>query len=218
MFENNAYYEGYKEIISNAKNNPPEKPFEIHHIVPRSMNGSDDPENLVAVSIEDHMKLHTLLPFFTKDKNRENMVYAWNILTHYGKLTDFGEISVLRESFGKIQSARMTGENNPSHKSNQEGKHWNEGRVHTNEVNAKKALPGEKNGMFGKTHSKKVKKMLSKKMVGNDYAKGHKPSEELKKQWSQKHKRTGICEYCGREMNISNLTRYHNNNCKMKDA
>ena len=30
----------------------------LHHIVPRHMGGTDEPENLVEVSIEEHAELH----------------------------------------------------------------------------------------------------------------------------------------------------------------
>ena len=41
-------------------------------------------------------------------------------------------------------------------------------------------LPGKKNGMYGKHHTKKAKKKISKKNKGNSYAKGRKMSDAQK--------------------------------------
>ena len=53
----------------------------------------------------------------------------------------------------------------------------------------------EKNGMFGKNHSEKTKEKMRK-------PKG--PQVRL------------ICPHCGKEGGISNMKRYHLENCKLK--
>jgi hypothetical protein len=66
---------------------------------------------------------------------------------------------------------------------------------------------GEKNGMFGKKQSDEVRQKIKIKLLGRTV------SEETR----LKHKRRDKCKYCGFETNISNLNRYHNENCKYKN-
>jgi group I intron endonuclease len=58
----------------------------------------------------------------------------------------------------------------------------------TEERNKKYGRIGEKNGMFGKTHTEEVRKKLSEIHKGNSYCKGKKASEETKKKISDNAK------------------------------
>lgn len=53
----------YAEFINDRKSKQPQKPdyFEKHHIVPRSLGGVDDKENIVRLIPEDHFFAHLLL-------------------------------------------------------------------------------------------------------------------------------------------------------------
>ena len=55
------YLRIYNELITRAKLRSTITPCEIHHILPRSMGGSDDPENLVALTPREHFIAHKLL-------------------------------------------------------------------------------------------------------------------------------------------------------------
>lgn len=70
------YLKIYNEIIENRKLNKYYGYTEMHHIIPRCMNGTDDKENLVALSAREHFICHLLL---TKiyPKNTD-LVYAFN--------------------------------------------------------------------------------------------------------------------------------------------
>ena len=61
MFLNNKYYKWYNSIIQAALSSPKPAKFEIHHILPRCMGGTDDPANLVALSYQGHFVCHRLL-------------------------------------------------------------------------------------------------------------------------------------------------------------
>ncbi len=65
---------------------------------------------------------------------------------------------------------------------------------------------GEKNGIFGTKRSSITKEKIRNKLLGRTL------SVERIEKMKTKYK----CKYCGREMNKSNLTRYHNENCKKK--
>jgi hypothetical protein len=58
---NNHYYARYIKLIEWAKFYPPSGMVEKHHIVPRSMGGSNKKDNLVALSPRVHFIAHWLL-------------------------------------------------------------------------------------------------------------------------------------------------------------
>ena len=68
MFLDNKYTRWYFAIIESAKSKPYEGYIEKHHIIPRCMNGTDDADNLVALSARQHFVCHLLL---TKMVNQE---------------------------------------------------------------------------------------------------------------------------------------------------
>ena len=52
----------YREFIADRKGKPkPEGYTERHHILPRSLGGGDEPENLISLTAEDHFFAHLLL-------------------------------------------------------------------------------------------------------------------------------------------------------------
>lgn len=62
------YLKIYNSLISKAQtrgwiksDNTLENPIEIHHIVPKSMGGSDEPSNLVGLTLREHVIAHILL-------------------------------------------------------------------------------------------------------------------------------------------------------------
>lgn len=53
----------YSEFIADRLTKQPVKPdyFEKHHILPRSLGGGEDTENIVCLTMEDHIRAHILL-------------------------------------------------------------------------------------------------------------------------------------------------------------
>lgn len=76
MFLNNKYYKWYNSIIQAALSSPNPAKFEIHHILPRCMGGTDDPANLVALSYQGHFVCHRLLAKCVTEEWKHKMVYA----------------------------------------------------------------------------------------------------------------------------------------------
>lgn len=68
------------------------------------------------------------------------------------------------------------------------------------------ATKGSKNPMYGVHRSDAVKEKIREKLSGRT----------LSKETISKMKKKYKCKYCDKEMNKSNLTRYHNDNCKNK--
>ena len=75
MFIQNKYLRWYESIIANAKSKQHEF-TECHHILPRSMGGSDEQSNLVELSPREHFICHLLLTKCTIGEAKNSMVFA----------------------------------------------------------------------------------------------------------------------------------------------
>jgi len=74
----NKYTKLYYKITSNAKQRITEGYTELHHIIPQSMGGSNDKENLVHLTAREHFICHWLLIKMTEGEDRSKMLYALN--------------------------------------------------------------------------------------------------------------------------------------------
>ena len=72
----NKYSKIYFTITSNAKQRITEGYTELHHIIPQSMGGSNDKENLVELTAREHFICHWLLVKMTEGDDRSKMLYA----------------------------------------------------------------------------------------------------------------------------------------------
>lgn len=86
IFIENKYTRWYYAIIESARNNPPEGYTEKHHIIPKCMGGTNEPENLVSLSARQHFICHLLLPKMTNGKHRRDSSFAlWSMLYGHSK-------------------------------------------------------------------------------------------------------------------------------------
>ena len=78
MFTHNKYYTWYCSILSSRQLNPlgKQEKGEIHHIVPRSLGGTNDKLNLVKLTTREHFICHLLLVRFTVGANHYKMKSA----------------------------------------------------------------------------------------------------------------------------------------------
>ncbi|NDB59148.1 HNH endonuclease [bacterium] len=80
--------------------------YHTHHIIPRHMGGSDDPSNLVSLTIEEHAEAHHIL--YEKYHKEEDKL-AWLALSGQASMT---EIKRMRQKFG-AKKGTETIRNNP---------------------------------------------------------------------------------------------------------
>ena len=66
--DNNKYQKWYDHLIDRARNRTIEGYVERHHIVPRSLGGTNEKSNLVALTAREHLIAHMLLPRFVENK------------------------------------------------------------------------------------------------------------------------------------------------------
>jgi hypothetical protein len=102
MFVNNEYRKEYFKIIKYYKGY--NKNGEVHHIIPKSMGGTNYCRNLVKVPFDVHLKLHTLLPYFTNGDNYHRALKAWFLMSNRGEILDYKEYRYLKERYCNIQS------------------------------------------------------------------------------------------------------------------
>jgi hypothetical protein len=132
MFIDNKYSKCYYRIIENRRNNPFNGYVERHHIVPKSLGGSNKKENIIALTAREHFICHRLLVKMTAGRNKMKMSYAIRCLVNQenkhqqrykiNSQTYASIISITKDSISKYQ----TGENNPYY-----------GKKHSDEVKAK---------------------------------------------------------------------------------
>lgn len=180
IFIQNKYYKWYDTIITRAsqqERNKSHSYFERHHIIPRSLGGTDAKSNIVILTAREHYICHLLLTKCVVSEGKLSMVRAWHILTHVNgiKFRSSKMYQTLRETYaegarqnriGKKHSeltksrisenhADVSGKLNPNF-----GKTTSEYTKNKISKN-KKRLYGADNPMFGKTHSDYVKQTLS---------------------------------------------------------
>ena len=76
MFIDNKYTRCYYRIIENRKSNPVIGYAEKHHVIPKSLGGSNGQENLVTLTAREHFVCHRLLVKMTEGKDKMKMAYA----------------------------------------------------------------------------------------------------------------------------------------------
>jgi 5-methylcytosine-specific restriction endonuclease McrA len=87
------YQKIYNNIIERARNRVVEGYIEVHHIVPKCLGGTNDVDNLVSLTAEEHYIVHMLLVKIYPDNkslwyaanmmaNRNNKIYAWTKKKH----------------------------------------------------------------------------------------------------------------------------------------
>ena len=87
MYLTNKYTKWYESIIAHARCRvKPDGYFEKHHIIPKSLGGSNDDENLVNLTAKEHFICHRLLPKMTTGIASRSMAYAvWQMTMISGR-------------------------------------------------------------------------------------------------------------------------------------
>lgn len=161
--------------------------YEIHHIIPRSLSGSNNKDNLVLLTYKEHILAHMLLCLINpKDKN---MFLSFSFLVELkSEHISENELNIDLISLEEIKSKRsdfMKGDNNPM--KNPEiakkvsdfkklqpgffkGKHHSE---ETKQILSEKTLSlnwkGENHPMYGRKHTEEVRKRISDKLRGENH-------------------------------------------------
>jgi NUMOD3 motif len=159
----NKYEKWYEQIIENAKR-PRECYTESHHITPKSVGGTDDPENLVNLTAREHFVCHWLLTKIHVDGEEHwKMLNALRIMKAENKNQQRYDTPItsrvyenLKVEYSKIQSERTKGENNPMF--GDKFFRSEEGRL-----KHKEAISGERNAMKSQQMRDKMREIKTGK-------------------------------------------------------
>jgi hypothetical protein len=101
-FIESKYTRWYYIIVESAKKQLFTEQTEEHHIIPSSLGGSSDPENLVRLTLRQHMICHVLLTKMTQGKARSKMLNAAHSMIHWnGAKINSRIYAALKEQFVK---------------------------------------------------------------------------------------------------------------------
>lgn len=83
MYLDNKYTKWYNSIIENANLRITQSGYtEKHHIIPRSLGGTNKKDNLVSLTPREHFICHLLLTKMTLGNDRYKMIYALHMITN----------------------------------------------------------------------------------------------------------------------------------------
>ena len=85
VFIENKYTRIYYTIIEKAKSRNVSDYTENHHIIPKSLGGTNNKDNLVKLTAREHFVCHLLLTKMTIGESRNKMISAVFYLTGRGK-------------------------------------------------------------------------------------------------------------------------------------
>ena len=189
MFLSNKYSKWYNSIIDNAQKrnwNKVDFYVEKHHIVPRCLGGTDDKNNLVTLTAREHFICHLLLTKITSGQEKYKMISAYSKMFSSGKDNQRYKPNSRFFEMSKKLSSEMMKENNPTRLKSVRDKmilnNWSK-KENSEEIRQKISkskmgvklkltdeqrkkrsnnILGDKNVMYGKTHTDEVKQKLSK--------------------------------------------------------
>jgi hypothetical protein len=155
--------------------------YHKHHIVPRHMGGSDDPSNLIELTIEDHAEAHRKL---FEEHGRWQDKLAWKTLS--GQITFAEAARLARIESNKLRKGGIVSEET-KRKISEKTKGIKKSAETRKRMSA--AMKGKQNSL-GRKHSEETKKKISAAHKGKQYSLGRKHSEETKRKIRESNIRT----------------------------
>ena len=110
-------FKSYTELINFAKTQNRQKGngtyYELHHILPKSMGGANEKENLILLTLHEHVLAHYLLALENETSNKKyyysNIYAAWLIINGTGK-TNKNKIIEIQEWLKNEKAQKLTEE------------------------------------------------------------------------------------------------------------
>lgn len=112
-FNDSKYTHWYYNIIESARTSPTTGYGEQHHVVPRSMGGSNGKDNIVKLSARQHFVCHLLLVKMTSGRDKFKMICAAHHMSVCHRKIHYKITSMTYEQLKRQRSESMRGTNNP---------------------------------------------------------------------------------------------------------
>lgn len=202
-FLQNKYTKAYFQIITSAKTRIVEGYVERHHIIPKSLGGTNDQTNLVRLTAKEHFICHLLLLRMTQGKSRIKMlraIQAFGMSKKAGKrkLTarQYQTIRTLTADLPAWNRGKTLADYTPEQKEAlRKSGITKRGRAQTAEANAKRSAT-----QSGRPAHNKGKSMPFKGRVSPTKGMTH----------SKKP-----CPHCGKEVAANIMAKYHGDRCQL---
>lgn len=177
MFTENKYSKIYDAIIDRASKDFRSKGngiyYESHHILPKSLGGSNSKSNLVLLTAREHYLCHLLLIKMTDGENRSKMIYSLWRLSNGNTPVKSRQYEVARKNH--IQLLRETPKTE-------------EHKRKISEANKGKTLSEEHREKLRKPKSEEHKEKLRKPKKNKDKIGKYERTEEIRRKLSESHK------------------------------
>lgn len=120
MYLNNKYNRYYYNIINNSLSRTLDtvQYYERHHIIPKSLKGTNQPSNIAILTAREHFVCHLLLTRMTTGSDRHKMVHALWCMVNKKNSRRYTPTSRLYESAKKQRSEILKsrrGKNHPNY-------------------------------------------------------------------------------------------------------
>ena len=155
----NKYKQWYTNITERAKNRHLDSYTESHHIVPRSLGGGDEADNLVNLTAREHFVCHWLLVKMTTGQDHHKMLNALRMMRaenpnqqRYTTKITARVYESIKQEYSLMQRERILGEKNPM---------W--GKTHTLESREKIRQKNLGNKLTPEQHARLVANTTGKK-------------------------------------------------------
>jgi len=211
--KNNKYLKWYRNIILKRIIKPKSGYHEKHHIIPKSLGGSNDHKNIVKLSAREHFLVHYLLTKFILGKDYYKVLMAFHAISAWKSeiRKDTYLNSRLYEStkkeLSKVNSERLFNMWKDDDTRNKiiEGqkKSWVNGKRNTQLENMKNNSPLKNK----KTHKKTIETRTKR---GSNVFSTHNPMKDEEKALKIASKRSGDKHYSKRK--TKHFYRYENEN------
>ena len=175
---NKHYWQRYKKLIAYCRARKLKAKYtEMHHIMPKSLGGSDAEQNLIKLSAREHYIAHWILAkCFTKKTHKRKMQYAfWAMVTTHKqqrKLTarqfDRARLIVAKANSSRDYNAEAIEKGITTRKTNNAVWHTEETKAKIGKANKHtKKCRGKEHYAYGKKRKLKTRLKISAKLTNN---------------------------------------------------
>lgn len=215
---------------------------ERHHIVPRCMDGTNDPSNIVTLTAREHFLCHWLLTkIYPKNRLLAHALVCMRggprgngkryVSKHYGyarehlsKLVQDHMNSMSPEERKAKYGHDKSGKYIRTEKHRDVYRNMDQSYKKTDEYRQMMSIvkSGEGNGMFGRTHTEEARSRIANSRTSEERASNTKSQwdtmsieeREARKQAMRKPRPVVKCEACGHECSSAAMKRYHKPKCE----